>query len=1068
MRQIAFPFILLFSLTVCMACDGAGVGAPVGGYSFVDASGAGGEGGQGGTTIPDATPDRGVMDMFRGQCGNGLVESGEGCDDGNQVAGDGCNSVCQIEELCGNGQIDDGEDCDEMSADCVQCSVVATDVSRGGTFPGTFAPRSLDKYQFRIRRDGFVEMQAFTGDDLCDDDLEISVIRIDRPGRRDEVVADSDSGVGVCPALRYFFLTGVYEVVLSEASNLGSEGYTFAIQFEGICGDGTVNVDESCDDGNTNSGDGCDAECHFETRCGDGQTQGLEECDDGNLSNGDGCDRGCTLEVFELNRSIEQRRSSVGDGAQDTFRFTVDGDSRVSGQTSSGEGQCRPGLDTVMTLYRIGPSGERIELERNDDAPGLRLCSRLEADVRQGTYEFVVEDLFGGDPIDDYVFDFNLYRDVSDGGVFRGGFADAGDDQYRYTSEVPKRVIIQTAELDGTCVGDIRMRASVREGDEWTPIVIQDGQRAAGCDNYEAVFQPGSYRFVIDAPGGVSIDDYPFTILFEGRCGDGRINIGETCDDANGVSGDGCSARCELEDPCGNGRIDEGEACDDGNLLNGDGCDSSCSPDLFNLVRGQQSVTGNFGSGGADFWRFDTHGPSTLSVVTGDQAGGCDGGLQLILRVHKLTADGRVLVDEFNAAANQGCGQLNTDIGAGAYDIEITSVEGRLVDYTMTADLAQVMPAAGGYDGAFVDAGDDHFAFTLANDASVRLELLGQGGCPENTRLALVSQGQDIVVSDNAESGLCSLLVATLEAGDYRAIISGSMGQAIGGYALDYRQGAAGNVCGDGVVGDAEACDDANLISGDGCDDLCTLETFALIRGQEQRQSAIAQGALDTFTFESDGPSQLELDLIADEENCADTAGIIIRLLANRADADNDLILETIGDGNSCPSLSVDVEAGTHLVEIRPIPGQRLDAYTFNYQLARPLAVDGQSGGSFVAGGSDLYRIDVQLPGPYRLSTRSEMGCPGDTRLTVYSDDFQDELVSADGGGLGLCAATNELFVPGQYWLEIEGDGEAVDDYLVQFESQSLCGNNVIDPGEECDDGGRINGDGCTALCRLE
>ncbi len=47
-------------------------------------------------------------------CGNGIVEPGEDCDDGNHVAGDGCDPVCQSEPgICGNGVLEYGEDCDD-------------------------------------------------------------------------------------------------------------------------------------------------------------------------------------------------------------------------------------------------------------------------------------------------------------------------------------------------------------------------------------------------------------------------------------------------------------------------------------------------------------------------------------------------------------------------------------------------------------------------------------------------------------------------------------------------------------------------------------------------------------------------------------------------------------------------------------------------------------------------------------------------------------------------------------------------------------------------------------------
>jgi cysteine-rich repeat protein len=60
------------------------------------------------------------------------------------------------------------------------------------------------------------------------------------------------------------------------------------------------------------------------------------------------------------------------------------------------------------------------------------------------------------------------------------------------------------------------------------------------------------------------------------KCGNGRLNQGEECDDGNTAIGDGCRADCTLE-RCGDVIPDPGEQCDDGNLVDGDGCDSNCT-----------------------------------------------------------------------------------------------------------------------------------------------------------------------------------------------------------------------------------------------------------------------------------------------------------------------------------------------------------------------------------------------------------------------------------------------------------------------------------------------------------
>ncbi|ATB50259.1 Ig-like domain-containing protein [Corallococcus macrosporus] len=48
-------------------------------------------------------------------CGDGYLDSGEVCDDGNRAAGDGCRADCQGVEVCGDGLVDSttGEQCDD-------------------------------------------------------------------------------------------------------------------------------------------------------------------------------------------------------------------------------------------------------------------------------------------------------------------------------------------------------------------------------------------------------------------------------------------------------------------------------------------------------------------------------------------------------------------------------------------------------------------------------------------------------------------------------------------------------------------------------------------------------------------------------------------------------------------------------------------------------------------------------------------------------------------------------------------------------------------------------------------
>ena len=68
-----------------------------------------------------------TADICKTKCGDGiLIKSRENCDDGNQLNGDGCSSICKIEKgwscifdndtsidicthICGNGVLDEYE-----------------------------------------------------------------------------------------------------------------------------------------------------------------------------------------------------------------------------------------------------------------------------------------------------------------------------------------------------------------------------------------------------------------------------------------------------------------------------------------------------------------------------------------------------------------------------------------------------------------------------------------------------------------------------------------------------------------------------------------------------------------------------------------------------------------------------------------------------------------------------------------------------------------------------------------------------------------------------------------------
>lgn len=206
-------------------------------------------------------------------CGNGVVEAGEECDDGNTLACDGCGQNCQIER-CGNGIVDCGEACDDGNTsnndaclnDCTEniCGDgyvnPATEECDDGNHDTTDAcPDGPAGTCLNARcGDGFV----WAGVEGCDDGNGLNGdLCPDGPGGTCELATCGDG-----------FLQVGYEACETSDPLCNTDCL-------GYCGDGVVRDNELCElSANPSPGLHCNPDCM--SWCGDGIVNSpWEECD---------------------------------------------------------------------------------------------------------------------------------------------------------------------------------------------------------------------------------------------------------------------------------------------------------------------------------------------------------------------------------------------------------------------------------------------------------------------------------------------------------------------------------------------------------------------------------------------------------------------------------------------------------------------------------------------------------------------------------------------------------------------------------------------------------------------
>jgi cysteine-rich repeat protein len=177
------------------------------------------------------------------------------------------------------------------------------------------------------------------------------------------------------------------------------EGADFAIddpacrEPEPFCGDGNVDTNEICDDGNNLDGDGCSAVCTVEAMCGDGNLDPGEQCDDGNDFNGDGCSamcnfeaggEGCTPGYWKQRHHFDSYPAAY---APDTmfgsvFEDAFPGKTLVQVAKTGGGGLKALGRHTVAALLNAG--SENVEYDRSV----MQVIDSFNAAYASGSYNF--------------------------------------------------------------------------------------------------------------------------------------------------------------------------------------------------------------------------------------------------------------------------------------------------------------------------------------------------------------------------------------------------------------------------------------------------------------------------------------------------------------------------------------------------------------------------------------------------------------------------------------------------------------------------------------------------------
>lgn len=290
--------------------------------------------------------------MTVARCGNGNVEQGEECDDGNYANFDECPNTCEL-PICGDGIREGTEKCDdgnEDNSDYCNTDCMLTTCGDGIT-------QKYEECDAGSKNSG-------TNPNTCRLDCRLpwcgDAVR-DKDEECDDGNEDNEDSCTTYCDLAFCgdgYTQGEEEC---DEGNENSDKIPNVCRLDckiPTCGDGIADKDEECDDGNDNDKDSCNQQCK-NAFCGDDVVQEGEVCDDGNTINEDGCTSECKF-------------PACGDGYLSQSNAPVLG--QDAEECDDGEANSNEKPDACRINCKIASCGDRV-VDTGEECDGGEDCT---------------------------------------------------------------------------------------------------------------------------------------------------------------------------------------------------------------------------------------------------------------------------------------------------------------------------------------------------------------------------------------------------------------------------------------------------------------------------------------------------------------------------------------------------------------------------------------------------------------------------------------------------------------------------------------------------------------------